>query len=155
MEFLSGAAESDWVLVAQAIVTFYMTGLIWFVQVVHYPLMNCVDREIFAIYHRAHSRRTSWAVGPPMLVEGVTALATTVHPSTDVPQWQAWLGLALVALIWISTAAIQVPLHRQLAGGFGTAAHRRLVATNWIRVASWSARTVLVMNWLLSVHGRA
>ena len=149
MEIAWNAVDEGWLLIVQAIATVFMTGLIWFVQLVHYPLMRGIDAQSFTRYHRDHTRRTTWVVGPPMIVEGLAALILVVRQSIDVPQWQAWMGLALVALIWIATAALQVPQHRRLAGGFESAAHRRLVSSNWIRVVSWSARSILVVYWLL------
>ena len=46
--------------------TLYMTGLIWFVQVVHYPLMARVGEDGFAEYEKHHQRLTTWVVAPPM-----------------------------------------------------------------------------------------
>lgn len=134
-------------LIVQTLATLFMTGLIWFVQIVHYPLMGRVGGDGFARYEAAHARLTTWVVGPPMLAEGVTAIMILVLGPAWLPAWQAWTGLALLALIWTSTAALQVPAHRRLAGGFDPSAHRRLVSTNWIRVVAWSLRAVLVLHW--------
>ena len=57
-----------------------------------------------------------------------------------------WAGLALLAVIWLSTALVQVPLHRRLQGGFDAAAHRRLVRTNWLRTAAWTLRAALALR---------
>ena len=46
-----------------------MVGIIWLVQIVHYPLFSRVGAAGFAIYSGAHSRLTGLVVGPPMLVE--------------------------------------------------------------------------------------
>ena len=43
----------DWLLV-HVVATLVMTGLIWFVQIVHYPLMAKVGRADFAEYERLH-----------------------------------------------------------------------------------------------------
>ena len=51
-----------------------MVGVIWFVQVVHYPLFSSVGPEKFTVYSEAHSRLTTYVVGPPMLVDVATAL---------------------------------------------------------------------------------
>ena len=139
---------SDGLLIAHAAATLFMTGLIWFVQIVHYPLMGRVGRELFVGYEGAHTRLTTWVVGPPMLVEGVTALMLIFRLPAGVSAAQAWAGLALLVAIWVSTAVLQMPQHRRLARGFEPSAHRRLVATNWIRVAGWSLRGALVLSWL-------
>ena len=133
------------------IATAYMAGLIWFVQLVHYPLMAAVGREGFAEYERAHQRRTSWAVGPAMLIEMLTAIALLIQP----PAGRLLLpgvGFAMLVVIWLSTAFLQVPAHRRLEAGFDEPAHRRLVNTNWLRTALWSARVGIAAAMVLSVE---
>ena len=43
--------------------------MIWFVQFVHYPLVEAVGFDHFVAYESAHQKRTSWVVGPLMGVE--------------------------------------------------------------------------------------
>jgi len=57
--------------------------------------------------------------------------------------------MALLFVLWISTALFQVPLHRRLERAHDPVAIRRLVATNWVRTITWSARAVLVV-WLVA-----
>lgn len=120
-----------------------MVGLIWFVQVVHYPLLAHIDAAGIA----EHQRRTGWVVGPPMIVEALTTLLLLVDRPEGVPAAAAVAGLGLLALIWISTALIQVPRHRGLAAGSGEV--RRLVAENWIRTVAWTGRGAVVA-WMLA-----
>jgi hypothetical protein len=124
--------------VAHAAATLFMAGLIWFVQIVHYPLFGRVGAAESAAYGREHARRTGWVAGPAMLVELVLALALAARGGA-----LAWAGLALLGVIWASTALVQVPLHRRLAAGPDPAARLQLVRTNWIRTAAWTARAVL------------
>ena len=56
--------------------TLFMVGVIWFVQVVHYPLFSRAGLEKVSLYSEAHSRLTTYVVGPPMLVEGTNYYAT-------------------------------------------------------------------------------
>lgn len=126
----------------------FMTGVIWFVQVVHYPLMASVGVEGYALYQRAHQRLTTFVVAPPMIVELLTAAALVVWRPVNVPQWAAWLGLVLVGLVWTSTAMLQIPAHQRLATRFDADVHRRLVRGNWVRTVLWSARTALA-SWML------
>ncbi len=83
--------------------TLFMVGLIWFVQVVHYPLFGHVGGE----------------------------------------------GFVLLAVVWLSTALLQVPRHTTLGSGFDAAAHRFLVASNWLRTVCWSAHGLLVL-WMVA-----
>ena len=126
--------------------TWTMVGLIWFVQLVHYPLMARVGRDDFPDYAAAHARRTTWVVAPPMLIEAATAWILAIRPPEFLEVWAAWAGLALLLVVWISTALLQVPRHSRLAGGFDPGVHRMLVATNWIRTLAWTARGVLLIQ---------
>ena len=129
-------------LLVHAAATLFMTGVIWFVQLVHYPLFAAVGEGEAAAYHRAHGRRTSWVVGPPMLVELATALALAWMPPAGLGRAWAWSALALLGVVWLSTAVLQVPAHQRLDAGRDPVTERRLVAGNWIRTVAWSARAV-------------
>lgn len=123
--------------------TFFMVGLIWFVQVVHYPLFGAVGLDHFTRYENSHTRLTTWVVAPPMLLEALTGgLLLWFHPD-QVANWQPVTGLALLLVVWVSTACIQVPRHNRLSLGYDLAAHQALVWTNWIRTVAWSVRGVL------------
>lgn len=126
-------------LAAHAVVTLFMTGLIWFVQVVHYPLFARVGTADFACYGQHHTRRTAWVVGGPMLLE--FGLACVLAWAMD--GFLTWCGLGLLVIIWLSTAIWQIPMHRRLELGFDQLSHRRLVWSNWARTVAWSLRGVL------------
>jgi hypothetical protein len=88
--------------------TFYMVGLIWFVQIVHYPLLANVERASFVKYEKRHTSLTTWVVGPPMSIEGVTALLLIwLHPAS-ITGWSFWMGMVLLGIIWLSTLLVQV-----------------------------------------------
>ena len=135
-------------LLAQLLVTVYLTGLIWTIGVVHYPLFNMADRANFAAFEAAHSARISSVVLLPMLLELGLSVVLVLNPSSVAPVWVAWLGLGLVAVIWASTFFLQVPQHSILSSGFDQRAYELLVGTNWIRVFAWLVRSAL-LAWLV------
>jgi hypothetical protein len=141
----AGAAAAQLTLWLQLASTLFMTGVIWYVQLVHYPLMRQVARDRFPDFHREHSRRTGLVVIGPMVVEAATAVVLVIPGVAAVPRPLAVFGLLLVLVLWALTFGVQVPLHRRLAGGFDEGVHRKLVAGNWIRTAAWSARSLLVI----------
>jgi len=141
------------VLLAQAAATFFMVGVIWFVQVVHYPLFASVGAPDFSAYSIRHTRLTGLIVGPPMLLEVGTAVALVVWTPPEVSASLVWTGLLLVAGIWLSTALFQAPRHTNLARGFDPAAHRFLVSSNWLRTVLWSLRGLVVLCVLYQAMG--
>ncbi len=133
------------VFLANLAATWFMVGLIWFVQIVHYPLMAEVGRDGFAGYEAKHSAWTTWVVMPAMLLELGSAIALLVARPTTMPPWLAWMGVALVAVVWLSTGLLQVPQHNRLLVAFDADAHAWLVASNWLRTIAWSVRGALLL----------
>ncbi|CAN5300145.1 hypothetical protein BH24ACT19_BH24ACT19_19270 [soil metagenome] len=124
-------------LLAHLAATLLWSGVVWFVQVVHYPLFEKVGAEKFALYSKSHSRLTGYVVGPPMLAEAGTALLLLVLRRPEgVPLAATFVGLILVALIWASTALLQVPRHTTLGSGLDEGDHKGLVLSNWVRTAA-------------------
>ena len=136
------------VLIANLVSTWYMVGLIWMVQIVHYPLFAKVGTEQYESYQTSHQTLTTFVVGPPMLVEILTAVLLIWIRPPAVPDWLIYTALGILVIVWASTAFIQVPCHEKLTTEFDSAVHSRLVVSNWIRTVGWTARGVLV-TWML------
>lgn len=135
-------------LLANLAATLYLVGLIWFVQLVHYPLFDGVGSGRFADYEARHTRWTGVVVAPAMLVELATAVLLIWRTPAGVPGWAMPAGLVAVVLLWAITFFVSVPQHTTLARGFDARAHAVLVSTNWLRTALWSARGLLML-WVV------
>ncbi len=154
-------ADHPWLLVVNAAAAWFMAGLIWFVQVVHYPLFGRVGaagESHWKTYELEHQRRTTLVVAPAMLVELAATAAVlwfalgagaatgdggAPRPAVASAVWLAWLSAGLLAVAWVSTFFVQVPRHERLGQGFDARVHRQLVVTNWVRTFAWSARAVI------------
>lgn len=142
------------VAVAQVVASVGMFGAIWMVQLVHYPLMRFVPAAQFAGFETAHRIRISWVVGPLMAVEGLCVLAFFFAPPAGLPWWLPWAGAALEAVAIGTTVFVSAPLHERLNARFDAAELDRLIATNWIRTAAWTARAAVAIAILVAVVGR-
>ena len=125
-----------------------MIGVIWVMQLVHYPLFAQVGPETYATYQTLHMQRITWIVGPVMLVELATAGLLAAGYAAAVPSVQVWTGLGLLVLIWVSTGLVQAPLHGLLTDGFSARWHTWLVRSNWLRTLAWTLRGILAL-WML------
>ncbi len=143
------------VLLGQLVATVFMTGVIWYVQLVHYPLMSGWPHDDFPQWEAAHREQTGLVVVPAMLAEGLAAVLILAHRPAGVPMWLAAGGAIGLLAIWGSTFAIQVPLHDQLATGWDAAAHARLLETNWLRTVLWSLRVLVALGMLGCWSGSA
>ncbi len=136
------------ILLANVASTLFLVGLIWMVQIVHYPLFDDVGDTNYTRYQKRHQNNITYIVGPVMLIEIATAILLAFYPIDGLSRSVIYLGIGLVVLIWLSTAFIQVPCHEKLVKGFDPEAYKRLVQSNWIRTVAWTARGVIV-TWML------
>ncbi len=132
-------------LLVQFASTWFMVGLIWLVQWVHYPLFAEVGEEPFPRYSELHQFRITFIVGPVMAAELITALVLAWFPPTADTAFGLRVALALLVVVWLSTALLQVPQHGRLAGGFDLAKIQSLVTWNWIRTVAWTLRGLILL----------
>lgn len=138
----------DFIFLIHASATLFSVGLVWTIQIVHYPLFRNVGAEGYAAYQTLHMSRITYVVAPVMLAELATAIyfAFVVYDGINPNYFR--FGLALVLLIWISTMFIQSPIHGRLAKAFNDDLANKLVLTNWIRTIFWTLRGALIL-WII------
>lgn len=141
---------SDVVLLLNLVSTFTMVGVIWFVQVVHYPLLAVVPVESASGVAVDHQRRTGWVVMIPMTVEGFTTLGLLKWVPDGVAWWVPWLNGVFLAVALGCTVLLSVPRHARMAARPDASVGRELVLTNWPRTIAWTARGVVVALMLLA-----
>ena len=119
-----------------------MTGIIWFVQLVQYPMLPHAGGPDAVAGHKEYTRRMGWVVIPFMFGE----LGGQIGWVLRSPSPAAWTGAGLLVLIWLSTFLIQVPDHHRLTQSYDARVHQRLVRGNWIRTLGWSLRAGLLLS---------
>jgi hypothetical protein len=133
-------------LVIHAAITWALVGLIWTIQVVHYPLFKNVGHHEFIAYHERHMALITWVVGPLMVAEVGSAVLLFYFGERS-----AVFGLSVVALglVWASTVFSQIPLHEKLTRGHDQATIDRLIRTNWWRTLAWTIRGLCLVALLI------
>ena len=125
--------------------TWYMVGLIWLIQLVHYPLFNYVGSEEFIVFHDNHKILITPVVGIVMIVELVTSVIILFQPHSGIRNWLSIVGIILLGIIWSSTIFFQIPIHNTLSSKFNENALIMLINTNWIRTICWSVRGIILL----------
>jgi hypothetical protein len=122
------------------VASIWMTAIIWYVQLVHYPSFQAIEANKFCKFHAEHSRNTTLLVLIPMLLELTSALSLV---------WKSPSGAhlvlgALTLLTWALTFLVSVPLHNRLASGKDREVIARLIRSNWPRTLTWTLKLILV-----------
>ena len=132
-------------LLLNLIATWAMIGVIWTVQIVHYPLMAHTGPQHSALYQQLHVRKMAVLVIPIMVLEAAAAIGLILFA----PSQTSWLALGLLCAIWLVTALLSVPAHDRLQDGYRSRAHRSLLASNTLRTTLWSLRGLLAVQMVL------
>lgn len=134
-------------LLAETAATIFMSGVLWTMQLLNYPLLGLVGRDAFTRYETAHNRRFGLVVVPGVLAATAGAIGLLATQPPQIPLWAPPGELGLVVVVIVSTAALQGRQHAALAHGFDERILRSLVRSNWIRVIAWSAAGLLAL-WM-------
>lgn len=128
-------------------ISFYMLGLIWVIQLIHYPAFLRIDPSQFSVFHEKHSQALGILAGSAMIAELIFSLMILFNG--------AWiLGsvfLSLTVAVWIATFFLSVPLHNRLASGYHQAVILKLIRTNWIRTGLWTMKAIVAMWSILEI----
>ena len=120
----------------------FMTGLIWLIQLVHYPAFAYVDEKKFSQFENFHTQRISFIVMPAMIAELSTGIL--LFSSREMSNLYV-TSLGILFLIWCSTFFLSVPCHHRLSSEKNDQTIRRLTFTNWPRTIGWSVRSCILV----------
>jgi hypothetical protein len=131
-------------LVLQLFSCFSLTGLIWLVQLVHYPSFTYVEEKGFDQFAKFHADKISFIVVPLMILDLLSAVMLASQ--------YGWLNVALLVIVFLSTAVWSVPCHKKLQmHGKDLKCIKKLVLTNWPRTIIWTVRSLIWCFVLLQV----
>lgn len=140
---------SIFLFVVHVVFSLYFLGLIWFVQLVHYPIFLFLDYKASENPYIFQRSRTGIVVIPPMIFELVSVALLIFLPY---PNFNVVLTLLILTLlIWITTFTVQVPCHNLLKKEINKDVIARLIWTNWIRTGLWTVKAVYIFFVLWSL----
>ncbi|MEM1136448.1 MAG: hypothetical protein AAGI07_11465 [Bacteroidota bacterium] len=135
-------------LIGNLMVTGFLVGLIWFVQIVHYPIFAKVGKDAFPAFHHQHVQDTGKVVALPMLLELGFSILVLVFAGDSIPIWQNVLAFVLVLIVWLQTFFYFVPLHGKLGEVLNIQMVQQLVNANTWRTFFWTVR-FLIVGWIV------
>ena len=135
--------ELDFLYKIHIVSTSIMVGLIWVMQLVHYPTFNFINTEYYKSFQEFHMKRISLIVIPVMTIELTSGILIFWISQTN----NIFFNISLYCLffIWFLTAILFSKMHQKLMLGYQILIVTKLVNLNWIRTISWTLRLGLVL----------
>lgn len=121
--------------------TISMTGIIWHVQLVTYPLFKELHGNGLVEFHASYTGKMTFLVLPLMGCELLASLYFTYLKS----DWVNIMLLLSVVLLWMITLFISVPLHSKIGKGEEKAINT-LIKSNWLRTTIWTLRSFSLLK---------
>lgn len=127
------------------VVAAILCGLIWTIQVVHYPLFARVPADGWTDYERAHQRAITPLVLPVMAANVLLGALLLAAGPAGADGLLVAVNAFLAAVMFAGTGLVYAPLHGRLAERWDAATHRVLLRLNWLRTAAWTLQTAVAV----------
>ena len=128
--------------------TAIIVGILWVIQVVHYPSFYFIERDEYVSFQKFHMDKISYIVVPVMLIESISGFILIYNDINTV----LLISIILLLLIWALTGLYFAPMHQKLMSGYQEEIVEKLVKINWVRTIFWSIRLLLVTAYLSSFY---
>jgi len=143
ISFLISAA-----LVGNLCASVFMTGIIFFIQIVQYPLLHNISTFDFSCYFKKSNYRISWIVYSALVIEIGFAIGLSFLPVRAVMQVPILITYMLLAAATLNTFLIQAPMTQRLQLAFDRELLSKVMFFNGVRLVTWTLRTILLC-WII------
>ena len=137
---------NNFILLVHLTFTSIMTGVIWVIQIVHYPSFHFIEKELYTAFQKFHMNKISIIVIPIMLAELITGMMLFLDKSYKSPL--LIISVIILVLIWLTTGVFFTKAHNELITGYQQAVVNQLVVMNWIRTSLWTLRLLLLIGFV-------
>lgn len=129
--------------------TFFMTGIIWLIQLIHYPSFSFIDKNMYSKFQTFHMNRISFLVGPIMILELLSGFYLLLFFYSESNFFV--INFILNILILTMTIIVFGTIHKKLIEGFKFSLFAKLISMNWIRTILWSMKSIFIFLYKLNI----
>lgn len=132
------------VFILHLVSTSIMVGVIWIIQLVHYPTFLFIDKQKYMKFQEFHMSRVSYIVMPTMIAELFSGIYILFYNNVLMVNTFFLLASFSLFLNWVITALVFVKIHNGLLIKYEKNIILLLVKLNWLRTILWSLRLVFL-----------
>jgi len=140
-----------WIFAIAFALVWYGNGAAFIESFVNYSSWHLIGSDEFVAYHRFIGPRVLILLVAPALLGTVFTVQMLWARPAAIPSWAVWAAIVTQAIVWCSTATIQVPIQVQLsAHGRSLELIEWLISTNfWLRRIPYAVSAALFL-WMAS-----
>ena len=115
----------------------YLIAISVMVQLIIYPSFKNYDNSNFKSFHSSYTKKMFFIVGPIMIIELLSTSYLVIKNTFLFPS-------TIVALIWLTTFFLIVPVHNSLSHAFSIKTHKKLLRLNVVRTSFWVLKLLII-----------
>jgi hypothetical protein len=135
---------SNIVLLLNLVISIFLTGVISYMQFVHFPLYKTIRPRHFLKYEIQFKYLTTYFMGVLFGIEIIAAVLLFFLYVGDWPYFM-WTYIALTAINYGVTFLYTVPLHNELTRRYAPFKIRELIRVNKVRAAGWTVKALIAL----------
>ena len=127
--------KTPWLFLSAFALIFYANGAGFIESFVNYPSWRLIGSSEFLRYHQFIGPKVIAFLVAPAFFASVLTVAMLRYRPAAIPLWTVWVAVALQVTIWVSSAAIQIPIQVEFGSkGFSEERVAWLITSNfWLR----------------------
>ena len=129
-----------------------VTAILWFMQIVHYPLLPYVDAGKWTQFSEKRRMFTTMVIYPLMAFEALTGIALILIATQSKTYGLLATSIVLLIALLIYTLAYLNPQFKKINSPDDVANQQRFLKLHWVRTIGW---TIRVMLFVLILAGSA
>ena len=115
----------------------YLIAISLTAQLIIYPSFKNYDNSNFKSFHSSYTKKMFFIVGPIMIIELLSTSYLVIKNTFLFPS-------TIVALIWLTTFFLIVPVHNSLNSAFSIRTHKKLLRLNIVRTSFWVLKLLII-----------
>lgn len=135
-------------LLVHAAMTLVLAGVMWTIQFTIIPVLARATSESWPHHAQLYRRVIRAIFWPLVIVEGGTGVSLALLHPAGIPPWLHGVNLALLLTAWVNVGITRYLVGHGPVEYFHPEGFRKFARLNWIRVAVWTARSVVVLTML-------
>ncbi len=146
-------ATETWIVISVLVLNCYSFGANCVERFVNYQSWPKLASADFGPYHRSQQPWIFGFVVAPLAVALVLQISLLLSRPQKIATWILWTLIGSSAAGFVSTVALQIPIHRSLDEAYSERLVARLLRTDWIRKLADLIRlagTIALLHFVLS-----
>ncbi len=142
--------KTPWLFLFAFALIFYANGAGFIESFVNYPSWRLIGDHEFLRYHQFIGPRVIALLVAPAFAASLLTIAMLRYRPAAIPLSLVWIAVALQVIIWVSSAAIQIPIQVAFgSAGFSEERLASLITSNfWLRRIP-NALTAVLFLWMM------